>query len=162
MERAKMKILLCTPVRNGGNTLYLLKDWMFKQRLTRFDGAHGWVHSGRIGTTYYRLNPGFSNQSSVVLLYAQMKVLAINVDLLEHFPKKLKGSLATLLDLDKKKAFTSLWEAKEIAETNKQFIQRIISQLRLLRSNLSSAPANNSDKDVIIDFVNHLFSTSSI
>ena len=134
----------------------LYEDWMLKQKLTVADGTSGWVHSGVIGTCYNRTNPGLSNKSNVKLFYAQLKVLAINSDLIA------KNGLSWYLIFSKMKSLylnTGLDEFEKVVLLLKNSDDLNITtfvQLKLkeMRQKLNQLPANKADDKVIIDALN--------
>jgi glycosyltransferase involved in cell wall biosynthesis len=139
---------------NGFN---LFEDWMLKQKLTVAAGSNGWVHSGIIGTHYDRRNPGLSNKTSMQLLYAQLKVLAINKELLTKNAIDWEPVFLNLLNLD---ASLSLSEFRKVTlslKNDSQFSNYVDLKMSELYRNLGRMPANNADDKMIIDALNSLW-----
>jgi glycosyltransferase involved in cell wall biosynthesis len=135
----------------------LFEDWMLKQKLAQFDGIHGWVHSGVVGTYYDRTNPGLSNRTQLQLLFAQLKVLAINVKIVQKYPENLYDALKVLSLLDKKKQCVNFHDFISLMENDLSMSEFCFKILVSLRQSLSVAPANNSADDAIINYIDSLF-----
>lgn len=136
----------------------LFEDWMLKQKLTCADGSSGWVHSGVVGTLYDRRNPGLSKNSSIQLLYAQLKVLAINRDLIIQNELDWGAIFIKLLQLDHNSDLINFREIISILNGDPEFSVYVALKMQELGTSLSKMPANNHSDDAIIKALNSFWS----
>ncbi len=138
----------------------LFEDWMLKQKLTCANGSSGWVHSGVVGTLYDRKNPGLSNKTSIQLLYAQLKVLAINCDLISKNRLDWRPILIKLMQLDPDSRLTKLREAIYSLDDDSEFSDYIGFKMIEFRRNLGEMPSNNEKDYKIILALDSLWAQS--
>ena len=80
----------------------LYEDWHHKQRMASKSNPKSWLHSGCVGTSYYRTNPGLSGRDPIILLAGQLKAMILNIDIIYHLASKgIALSLNHLCILDK-------------------------------------------------------------
>ena len=132
----------------------LFEDWMLKQKLSCADGPNGWVHSGVIGTLYDRKNPGLSNKTSIQLIYAQLKVLAINRDLIIENGLDWRPIFRNLLKLDTNTKLTELRNVINSDMDDSESCMYINHRMKKFYFSLGRLPANDANDDLITEAVN--------
>ena len=138
----------------------LFEDWMLKQKLTTADGSTGWVHSGVVGTNYDRTNPGLSNKTNIQLLFAQLKVLAINSDMLCGLKINWEAVFIQLLRLDSNYSLIEFRQVVENLHNDAEFSRFVDLVMRQMHYSLSKLPANHHSDGKIINALNLLWSGS--
>lgn len=128
-------------------SINLFEDWMLKQRLAVLAGDNSWAHSGVVGTTYDRRNPGLSNKTPTLLMYAQLLVLSKNINLFADYNIDFKLVAAMLSKIAPNLSSRLHDLAKEISiEGNiNDKIQRYLKYMHCSADSLPSYLSNSED-----------------
>ena len=127
----------------------LFEDWMLKQRLAVFAGEQSWAHSGVVGTTYDRRNPGLSNKTPTQLMYAQLLVLAKNIDLLADFDIDFVSVMLMLANVDKSSPLSLERFHQESESKSSSLNNQIFTCLNRMRLSMDTLPSYLSDDNRI-------------
>ena len=134
-------------------TINLFEDWHHKQRLAWHSREKSWVHSGCVGTFYNRREPGLSKRSTTRLLIAQLRVLAMNYDIIEHLVStNNKVKVHHLLQINPEIHFPYLHRLSDNNFQTKDLLN-LLSKVR--ECNRLTAFDTSSDA-TILDNLNHI------
>ena len=127
----------------------LYEDWMLKQRMAVLSGEKSWAHSGVIGTTYDRRNPGLSNKHAIQLCYAQLLVLVKNISYFKNFDIDFAAVMRTLFH--RAPELEKIFIHSKIINLDKQsYNEYVFNRLFNMSLSLDDLPSYSSDPDVIV------------